>query len=96
MIATNAPTAKAEQSIEERFDHLSQNRQLLIDLQAKNIPHRGRAARDLACRHDQRPDAAVGEHESGGVGANDHWADIVAAISLALPALQLVLKMLRK
>jgi hypothetical protein len=38
MIATNAPTAKAEQSIEERFDHLSQNRQLLIDLQAKNIP----------------------------------------------------------
>ena len=37
MIASNTAIAKAEQSTEKRFDRVSENRQRLDDLQAKNI-----------------------------------------------------------
>jgi hypothetical protein len=37
MIASNTAIAKAERSTEKRFDRVSQNRQLLADLQANNI-----------------------------------------------------------
>jgi hypothetical protein len=37
MIASNMAIAKAQQSTEKRFDQMSENRQRLDDLQAKNI-----------------------------------------------------------